>query len=306
MKVLGWLLAACAAAGGAGQAPLEQGRELEFRWEARAHAGAPGDVLMLQGTPAAGQTVEFIRTELSYEGRTVKGAPYTAEAVNETVQVLADGNRIVRRNTTQVARDSEGRTRRHEKISGIGPWASEVHEFIMINDPVAKAAYHLDPKTRTARKMPLPIVEAGPGRREIIVHQRRVERGKAEEEEKELSIAIAAAPGAHPTAGERTEALGRRMIEGVVADGTKSTLVIPAGRIGNDRPIEIVTERWYSPELQVTVMSKRSDPRFGETTYRLMNIQRGEPLRSLFEVPPDYKVEAGPAVKIMRREKTAK
>ena len=165
MKVIVFLLAAGAAAAGAVQAPLGQSRDVEFKPEARAHAGLPGDVLLLRETAVPGHTVEFIRTELSYEGRTVKGAPYTAEAVNEIIQVLANGNRITRTNTAEVARDGEGRTHRHEKISAAGPWASEVHEMILIHDPVARAAYHLDPKSRIARKMPLPEVAAGGGAR---------------------------------------------------------------------------------------------------------------------------------------------
>jgi TonB family protein len=86
----------------------------------------------------------------------------------------------------------------------------------------------------------------------------------------------------------RSESLGKESLEGVEAEGTRQTVEIPAGAIGNERPIEIVFERWYSPELQVVVMTKHSDPRFGETTYRLMNISKTEPARELFEVPADF------------------
>ena len=92
----------------------------------------------------------------------------------------------------------------------------------------------------------------------------------------------------------RNESLGKQAIEGVDAEGTRKTIEIPAGEIGNERPIEIVFERWYSPELQVVVMTKHSDPRFGETTYRLTNINRSEPARELFEVPADYTVQGPP------------
>jgi hypothetical protein len=85
------------------------------------------------------------------------------------------------------------------------------------------------------------------------------------------------------------------VIEGVQAEGARTVVTIPAGTIGNQAPIEIVSERWFSPELGVVVMSRRSDPRFGETTYRLQNIVRGEPSPELFQVPPDYTVEALPA-----------
>jgi hypothetical protein len=88
--------------------------------------------------------------------------------------------------------------------------------------------------------------------------------------------------------------LGKQMIEDVLAEGTRTTMTIPAGEIGNERPIEIVSERWYSPELQLVVMTRHSDPRSGEMTYKLTNINRTEPARSLFEVPSDYTIRESP------------
>jgi hypothetical protein len=87
---------------------------------------------------------------------------------------------------------------------------------------------------------------------------------------------------------KKSESLGKQTIEGLEAEGTRSTTTIPAGEIGNRLPIDIVDERWYSPELQTLVMSKHHDPRSGDTIYRLTNINRSEPDRSLFEVPLDY------------------
>src|SRR5262249_29941945 len=91
-----------------------------------------------------------------------------------------------------------------------------------------------------------------------------------------------------------TESLGKQMIEGVEAEGQRVTVTIQAGKIGNERPIVTVNERWYSPELQTVVLSKNSDPRIGETTYKLINIDRSEPNPALFQVPSDYTVEEGP------------
>jgi hypothetical protein len=90
-----------------------------------------------------------------------------------------------------------------------------------------------------------------------------------------------------------SEPLGTKVIEGVEAAGTRSTVTIPAGQMGNEKPLAIVTERWYSSELNTVVMSRHSDPRMGETTFRLTQISRGEPERSLFEVPADYTVKEG-------------
>ena len=93
---------------------------------------------------------------------------------------------------------------------------------------------------------------------------------------------------------ENTESLGSQTVDGLEATGTRTTVTIPAGAIGNERPIEVVSERWYSPELQVVVSSTHRDPRFGDNTYRLTGIQRVEPDRSVFEVPADYTVKEGP------------
>ena len=94
----------------------------------------------------------------------------------------------------------------------------------------------------------------------------------------------------------RREDLGSRVIEGVEAKGQKLVATIPVDRIGNDQPIEIVDERWISPELKTLVQSRRSDPRLGENTYQLTKIDRAEPAASLFTLPEGYTItEAGRA-----------
>ena len=80
------------------------------------------------------------------------------------------------------------------------------------------------------------------------------------------------------------------MISGVPADGTRTTVTIPAGQIGNAQPIQIISETWYSPDLQITVLSKRSDPRSGERVFQLNSLSRAEPPSTLFVVPADFKV----------------
>ena len=87
-----------------------------------------------------------------------------------------------------------------------------------------------------------------------------------------------------------TRELGEREFSGVRAQGSQRSYAIPAGEIGNRDPIEVSSETWYSPELQVTVYHKRSDPRSGEMVYRLENLKRGEPPAALFSVPSDYTV----------------
>ena len=209
-----------------------------------------------------GATFDFVGSEMRFGGKTVKGAPYSATATIETVQTLQDGTRISRKSIASLYRDGEGRTRREHTLSAIGPFAStgDATQMIDIHDPVAGAQYALDPRTHTARKM---RDWSGPP------------------------------PPEHPRAapaGVKTESLGKQTFEGVEAEGTRTTFTIPAGQMGNDRAIDIVSERWYSPELDMMVYSKHSDPRMGEHTYRLTNISRAEPAHSLFELPADYTI----------------
>jgi hypothetical protein len=96
--------------------------------------------------------------------------------------------------------------------------------------------------------------------------------------------------------GGTTEDLGERNIEGVVAKGTRVTHTIPEGKIGNDRPIKITSERWYSAELGTLVMTKTNDPMSGNVTYKLTNISRAEPDPSLFEMDEDIEVHEGHSI----------
>ncbi|HEY0320731.1 MAG TPA: hypothetical protein VGC66_07260 [Pyrinomonadaceae bacterium] len=258
----------------------------------------PGDVDVLTAVGGP-DTFVFINSEVSFDRKTVKGAPYSAEATTETIQTLSDGNRIIRKNSSTIYRDSDGRTRREQTLGAIGQWtaAGDPPKTIFINDPVARVNYVLDPKSQTARKMGIP--QFAPGQSFMRVPAPPAApplppNGTAPA----VRIFENAAP--YP-GGERlerkqpkVESLGKQTIEGVEAEGTRTTVSIPAGKIGNERQIDIVTERWYSPELQVVVMSKRSDPMAGETIYRLININRDEPARTLFEVPAGYTLKETP------------
>lgn len=280
------------------KAPKPDDVIIERRVEVEAPRSMTGQAEVV--TSGGPNTFVFVNSEVSIDSKVVKGAPYSAEATTETVQTLSDGNRIVRKNSATIYRDSDGRTRREQTLGSIGQWsaAGDPPKTIFINDPVARVNYMLDPKTQTARKTsitqllppgqtfqripgsppgaanaPLP-----PGVKVFEMGNKVYEVGN--DERKELHK-------------PKVEALGRQTIEGVEAEGTRTTMTIPAGQIGNERAIDIVTERWFSPELQVVVMSKRSDPMAGETTYRLTNINRAEPSRSLFEVPPGYSIKEG-------------
>jgi hypothetical protein len=91
----------------------------------------------------------------------------------------------------------------------------------------------------------------------------------------------------------KTELLGTQTINGIVAEGTRTTHIIPAGQIGNEKALQVVSERWYSVDLQIVLKSTRTDPRTGTTTYTVTSIQRTEPAATLFAVPAGYSVQAG-------------
>jgi hypothetical protein len=256
-------------------------------------------------------TVEFVSAEASIVGKTVKGAPYSAEAVTETAQTLADGNRITSKSSAVTYRDSEGRTRREMALTM--PGMPDPPTFITINDPVAGTSYHLDTKMRTARKLPVAPegIAFGVASAPAVRMRSKVEGVTHEPAAGTAMISIQQSGGLHnaiqlrrPAGEPKTEALGKRAIDGVEAEGSRSTITIPAGEVGNERDIHIVTERWYSPELQTVVLSKHSDPRMGETTYSLTNIKRGDPHPSLFQVPSDYTMvndEGAPGVRVFRK-----
>jgi hypothetical protein len=235
-------------------------------------------------------TFHYIGPEAMIPGKVVKSAPYSATAITETVQSLADGNRITDKITSFVARDSEGRTRREQSFPAIGPWASEsaAPKMVTINDPVAGATYMLDDHTKTARTLPAMQAQKLGYERMIV----KAQGGPAPADGPVVLMRGAAVIGTKPDSATepKQEKLGQSTIEGIMAEGTRATTVLAAGTVGNERPITVTDERWYSPDLQVTVLSKHSDPRTGETTFRLTNVSRSEPSPSLFEVPPDYNV----------------
>ena len=234
------------------------------------------------------------------ETKITTGRPYAAESVSETVQVLADGNRINRRSVTKIYRDGEGRTRR-EMLADDGSVRN-----ISISDPVAHTSFTLDPTTKIA-------YQAGGN----IVSPMRTPAGAVTVTPRSATPAVVpamkpdgerAAVTASPQGGGgrggtlmrtpapddpnvRKEDLGLQNIEGVIASGTRTTTTIPAGQIGNAQEIRIVSEQWFSDELQVLVMTKHSDPRSGENTYRLRTILRAEPDQALFTVPGDYTLQ---------------
>lgn len=283
----------------------------------------------------------------SNSDKVVKNAPFSAEAISESVQTLADGNRIVRSSTSKLYRNSEGRFRR-EVTAGTGGMLGSFFSYsdgVMLLDPVGGFRYNIDPNLKITRQTVLrqlpdikvvvrpdgqslqAVLEAAKARGEITTGPdgQTVMSDKVKDEIKAAVAAGVRAPRALPVppvppvaaiapepmtgvmtyrvGGDmqnskwetRTEELGTQNIEGIDAEGTRTITTIPAGAIGNERPIEITYEKWYSKELQLVVMSKHNDPRFGEQTYRLTNIIRSEPDPSLFSLPNGYRLITEPS-----------
>ena len=259
--------------------------------------------------PGPGVTMAF-RTEMM-DAAPVKGTPFCATVTNDHTQNFADGNRIHTSDSSMVCRDSQGRMRREAQLDLLGAVPDGgTPKIITITDPVAGFRYTLDTFAKVARKMPLndkvlaetqalkPGSNAmymvskslapegpapGPGSSEkVVFHEERLITNHAMGNDAEQS---------------QTDNLGDQTIAGVRATGTKITTTIPAGKMGNEQPINIVSERWYSQDLKATVMTKHTDPWAGQLTTQYSNVTTTEPDPSLFIVPSDYKIvdeKAGP------------
>jgi hypothetical protein len=231
----------------------------------------------------------------------VTGAPYSATATTESTQVLADGNRIVNKTAALLARDGQGRTRREETMASIGPLAMNEPKLAFITDPVSKVSYILDLNDQTARVIKTPDIAAGGAGMGVGMGTGKQASGNISTMNIQKKVILSGPnPGmeqriwvdaGNDASQAKSESLGTRVIEGVTTEGTRVTRTIPAGQIGNERPLEITSEVWTSPELQMVVLSKRNDPRFGETVYRLTDIKRAEPDPLLFQVPGSFSIK---------------
>jgi hypothetical protein len=288
--------------------------------------------------PMFGQEVRSGRID-----NNMKGSPFSAEAVSESEQTLADGNKIVRKSVTRIFRDSEGRYRREEmpRQLGVAGAVVDIPESIAITDPVAGMRYNVNPKDQSYRESSFKSDAQRAAEREAQMKQREAERQQREaqrqqrqadaakrqadranqpsyielgkknsdaaqkvevqnevrrEVDRQVTVRVNSDIRVNINNNEqkddpncKTESLGTQNIEGVMAQGTRTTTIIPAGKIGNEQPIEVVYEKWYSPELQMNVYTKLSDPRIGVQTYRLTNINRSEQPINLFQPPQGYR-----------------
>lgn len=265
---------------------------------------------------------------ISIQGKVVKGMPYSAEVVNESLQTLSDGNRIVKKTTSRIFRDVEGRVRREED-------RPDGSQMISISDPVAKLSWTYTTLNKTARETS--FVNSGEIARVMTDISSRLQAVRGGEPTAAAGQAggggrggavargsgdgsgrvVAGAGGSGASAGGVTpaptmrgggaggaggsvrarvgtnvveEALPNKSIENLLCTGMRRTTTIAAGTIGNEQPIKIVSEEWTSIDLQILVLTDLTDPRSGRSTYKLLNVRRADPDATLFKVPADYTV----------------
>jgi hypothetical protein len=215
-------------------------------------------------------------------GKTVTGRPLSATEERHTLQILGDGTRIEKTDTDKFYRDDQGRTR-SERQDGT----------VLLNDPVQGMTAEINTNGNTVRRKTSAMYKD-------MISADAAKIIKAEAESIKVTAVIGTTIG--PTVGDKLKAealakaearkeedLGYQSVNGVTAQGFRTTTTIPAGHIGNDRPIQIVSERWYSPDLHMNVKTTNSDPRFGETTYQLTNILQAAPDPTLFQIPAESK-----------------
>ena len=216
----------------------------------------------------------LMELEMELSGSVVKDVPFSARVSIETDQVLADGTHITRKESGSLCRDSLGRLRQQLTLPlpPPVPASAEIGTIVILSDPSTGAHWTLMPAAKTAMKMTMPTVS----------------RGKTNvNSNAEKNFRVFGGFGDDGGA----EKLGAQNMEGVTATGTRFTHSIPAGQLGNDQPLQVVTERWYSPEIHLTVFLKRSDPMTGTKILKVTEIRREEPEPSMFNVPPDYAVQ---------------
>jgi hypothetical protein len=273
--------------------------------------------LDIQGTPLIGPGQVTIVSTAGMAGlqdrvAVVKNEPYQAQAVTEMKQTLADGSHIVQTTTATVARDSDGRTVRVQKLSTMGPWksadssAGNSQMLTTIFDPVAQEHIDYTSDSKIAHEFLMPSVPPGTVLRaesgfsvSVPSSVGGVEKGLVVSGAGPAGDAMQGfalqdrtfSPQVSKGLQPKTESLGTKTIEGVQVTGTRTTSTIPAGTIGNDRDLNLIRETWYSSELKLVIQSSQSDPRFGETTYTLKNIQQGSPDVTLFQVPANYTID---------------
>jgi hypothetical protein len=208
------------------------------------------------GAPSEGRVAEWMYGE---HIPAIPGKPFSSKVELEMVNQLPDGTLITHTTYNIDARDLLGRTR-NEARNWINPSGEEpILTRIELYDPATRMRTNLFPLAKLATQW------------------------------------AASTPSTSlPKKGDKSEitreSLGEDVIEGIPVRGTRVTQVYPTGTLGNDRPLTIVTESWFSQDLKIALLTKRADPRYGVQTVRVTELLEREPEASLFAIPENYKV----------------
>lgn len=193
------------------------------------------------------------------------GAPFAATVNTEWVQQLGDGTSITLKNHRAIARDTAGRIFQERRLLVPDDGKREsILTQIEISDPVGHQLFICVPSAHLCQVQEYSAPHFAPP--------------------------ITAATAANRPGAPSREDLGQQSIAGLEVAGTLETDVIESGAIGNDRPMLVKREFWYSPQLGVNLLSKREDPRFGSQTFELSDIVLGEPDAKLFRMPAGSKL----------------
>ena len=283
---------------------------------------AAQDTMQLDAKKRLDEAIVKMNVVGSIKGPLVKGLPYSADEITESTQVLADGTRIHRETKVTVYRDSEGRTRREtpdsitisDPVAGssyvINPKTNSVRKMQMASNFIYRKTS--DGPVTVAEPTTFSVRTSGDGQADIEINGKALDpkavaelvaKAKAEGSAQTkggivmldgntTGYAVSTVPGRRLMLnGAKGEPLGKKNVEGVIAEGTRNTETIEVGAIGNDRPIQVVNEHWFSEELGMVVYSKRSDPRTGDETFRVTNIHRGDPPAYLFQAPAETQTQ---------------
>jgi hypothetical protein len=200
------------------------------------------------------------------------GAPFTLTLQTEWVKTLFDGGTITSVNQRKIARDASGRIyqERWYLVPKNGKIQSQM-TTIQISDPNKHTHYNCfmleEPK----------VCELGtfaPSTNAVYMNQGPL-----------------AGPLPNDAGNVIHEDLGKQLISGVETAGTRDSTIYNPGIFGNDLKMTVEREFWYSPQLGINLISRRSDPRFGVQMFTVTNLILTEPDPKLFELPEGFRVE---------------
>jgi hypothetical protein len=208
--------------------------------------------------------------------RSVAGAPFSADVVQQFTQLMPDGTRLARETQGKMFRDAAGRTRSETELVGATA-GTETRRYVTIFDPVEQLNIRLDLQTKIATIFPFPS-NTGP-----VSHDVEIKLAKA--------LAVRNANGARQQDMVAAQDMGPSTMQGFAVTGKRRTLPAEARPAGSEKARNVVVETWFSPELKIELQARTEDPALGVRTTKLVNIANGEPDSALFQIPADYTIQ---------------